>query len=183
MLPDDGPWGTETCRSHIKRYFKYTTSCNILCFNKQCICWQNSFVYIQRYLIYTCIQFSSTIIQSLLNFSVMWQNLTRSKQLHIHIIDLGEWATNKCLSTECYWRLSQRVWWLITCFGISCCVDWKIFIDVSMDLCALTFRVRRSEMRLPPSDDEDRTLFDFFKLPKERRHFLTVCSSKYYLDF
>jgi hypothetical protein len=38
MLPDDGPNGPKhvgaTCRDIL------SVSCNILCFNKECICWQ-----------------------------------------------------------------------------------------------------------------------------------------------
>jgi hypothetical protein len=41
------PWGwssrTETCRGYVKHL---NTNCSILCFNKQCIRWRNSFVHI-----------------------------------------------------------------------------------------------------------------------------------------
>ena len=48
-VPSYAPWwwskGTETCRSHIRRYLN--TNCSILYFNEKCICWQNSFVLIK----------------------------------------------------------------------------------------------------------------------------------------
>jgi hypothetical protein len=38
MLSDDGPNGPKHVGAIYKRYF----NCNILCFNKECICWQKS---------------------------------------------------------------------------------------------------------------------------------------------
>jgi hypothetical protein len=39
MLPDDGPNGPKQVEA-IQRDI-LSVSCNILCFNKECICWQN----------------------------------------------------------------------------------------------------------------------------------------------
>jgi hypothetical protein len=43
MLPDDGPSGPK----HVGAIL--SVSCSILCFNKECICWQKSFELIKMH--------------------------------------------------------------------------------------------------------------------------------------
>ena len=45
MLPDDGSWGTKTCRSHIKRYFKIQIATFYVLINSAFV-GKNSFVLI-----------------------------------------------------------------------------------------------------------------------------------------
>ena len=47
MLPDDGPKGQKNVGA-IQRDI-LNTNCNILCFDKKCICWQNSLVLVKMH--------------------------------------------------------------------------------------------------------------------------------------
>ena len=44
MLPDDGPKGPKHVGAILRKDI-LNINCSILCFNKRCICWQNSFVF------------------------------------------------------------------------------------------------------------------------------------------
>ena len=76
VLPDDGPWGTETCRNHIKRYFKIQIVTFYVLINIEFV-GKNSFV-LNFMLCWLCSSITSWPTDSQL------KSTTRTNLFHIH---------------------------------------------------------------------------------------------------